>query len=95
MAHGAARSALPSRFVERSRSRVASLRRARLTPRALPRPLCPAAAVQANYNGRDLPEADKWRALQRVRTGDTKTKGVVDIFYVTSDEPPKCVTRGA
>ncbi len=46
---------------------------------------------QANYHGRDLPEADKWKALMRVRTGETKTAGVVDIFYMTSDEPPKCV----
>jgi hypothetical protein len=27
----------------------------------------------------------------RVRTGETKTAGVVDIFYMTCDEPPKCV----
>ena len=49
------------------------------------------ACAQTNYNGRDLPDAAKWRALTRVRTGETKTAGVVDVFYVSSDEPPKCV----
>jgi hypothetical protein len=60
--------------------------RARCRRHALPARL----ARQANYNGRDLPEAEKWRALSRLRTGGTKTAGVVDIFYMTHDEPPKC-----
>lgn len=51
-------------------------------------------ATQSTYDGQDLPEADKWRALQRTRSGESsKSRGAVDLFYCTPDEPPKCVAR--
>jgi hypothetical protein len=55
---------------------------------------CACCAAQSTYEGQDLPEAEKWRALQRTRSGESsKSRGAVDLFYCTPDEPPKCVAH--